>query len=348
MCLAVLLFGSCRIIQTPQVPGDGEPFDVVRIGDSYAVTLDGSGAPIGVWDLGYPVARREGDAERDRFPVRLIHLRNNDEADEIDSSERWRFFYRSLLGGFASFNVLKWYQTTDLFDVREVRSARTAMLHGWLLGTDSSKLTAAGFDAASQEQVMGLLGGPLAAVPTVDHLDGRLVTDLVDHGLSAVRPKTVPLGNGQVVALANGLPVAVYDNECEQALWLGEELPQDGPSDGWSLGLNTAGTVGIVGAGALVGFPIGTPFSIYSSIRALAPFRREDESFAARGRLLGYLIAEGSELPSELQPYRERWIHGLRHQLKAGNRYWPATPDGLTASGWDWLNKQAEAALQPN
>ena len=344
VCLAVLLLGSCRIIPKPQVPGDDEAFELVRLGSSYAVTIDASGEPIGVWDLGYPVARREGDAERDRFPVRLVHLRNPDEPGEIDSSERWRFGYRSFIAGFVSFNILKWYQTMDLFDVREVRKARTAMLHGWLLGSGTDAWTVAGLGEARRQQVMDQLGVGPTDSPTDCDLAEVFAEDLIEQELSAAETEILWLDSGQAVGLADGMPLVVYSSDCDHAVWLPLETPEEEVSDALSLGLNTVGTMALVGAGAAVGFPIGTPFSIYSSIYAIVPFRREDKDYATRGRLLGYLTAKGSALPEELESYRDRWIEELRRQLKEGNRYWPATPDEFHEGSWRWLDSQAQAA----
>lgn len=76
----------------------------------------------------------------------------------------------------------------------------------------------------------------------------------------------------------------------------------------------------------------------------LAPFRKEDPFFGARGRLLARLRTPGSPLPDGLEQYRERLIRDLENELREGNLYWPTSPEALVQQNWSWLLGQQRAS----
>lgn len=149
---AIACAGGCRI---QQVPADGQPYSLRYFGDRYAVVVDASAQPLGVWDLAYPNRSRH-DFERhpERFkeksyPTRIVNFVKPDEMDRILRRERWRYGVGGWFGGVLTFGVVKWFVNTDFFEVREVRTAERAMLRQYLLMFTSERndFPAAGLDA---------------------------------------------------------------------------------------------------------------------------------------------------------------------------------------------------------
>ena len=346
----LLLASSCRIVPEAQLPATQGPFEVRRLSPTYALSVDPTGRPLGIWDLGYPVVRREGDPERERFPVRLVNFVDPGESADRRGAERRRFGVRSFFAGLATLNVAKWYQTTDLFEVREVRSARTAMLYTWLGSTDVEELRGHGLTRESVESAREQLdlGGSgvredavaPSAVKGDESLEIRRAAERFPALADDASFRTVT-GEDWTLVLSGSEPVAFYDAATDIELWLPERDRDEPVSDGVSLGASTAGAVALIVGGIAIEVPIGIPFSVFTSIVPFAPFRKEDPDFGARGRLLALLSRADADLPVEIEPHRARLLEALRADLQRENPYWPATPNEHVGANWSWLVEQS-------
>ncbi len=153
-----LLLAACK--SEPQVPAGGGPYQVEVFGGGYALTKDPAGQPLEIWDLVYPTLEQDeyewGKMEVESAPVRLVNFREPGEMEEILDDEAWSFGVWGWFGGVVSFGVIKWYMTTELFDVREMRKFERAALTEYLerVGPDDPGLRAAGLDPASHARAL--------------------------------------------------------------------------------------------------------------------------------------------------------------------------------------------------
>lgn len=311
-----LLCSSCRVLLEPQPPvGDG-PFDVRRLSQTYALTVDESGRPFAVWDLGYPVVRREGDEEREHFPVRLVNFLDPSEREDRRRAEKRTFGFRSFFWGLVTLNVAKWHQTTDLFDVREVRAARRAMLGEWLRSTGPDDLEREGLVPDDVAEALEQLASP-----------PRDSADLV----------------GWTVLHIGERPVALLDVASGDRLPLDGEVRGEGVSDHLSLAANTTGTALLTGGSIALGLPVGIPVNVVTSVVPLAPFRKQSPYFEDRGRLLTRLALLDRALPPDLEPHRDALLRAVRDALLRDNAYWPVEPGVFDEAGWTWLLRESRA-----
>ncbi len=145
--LLLLLLTACAA--DPQVPGGGVPYEVRPFGDRYALAVDRSTSrPLEIWDLSYPILERDDPGETETHPVRLVNFQEPGEMQQILVDEKWRFGVRSWFAGIATFGILKWFMTGDLFDVREMRNLRRGMLRQHLLDGGGAGLDPGSYQSA--------------------------------------------------------------------------------------------------------------------------------------------------------------------------------------------------------
>lgn len=322
---------GCRVVQRPQSLASDGPVHAKRLSDHYALTTTEAGTPLALWDLGYPVTRRIGDEDRPPFPVRLVNFHDPREPAARLRAERWKFGVRSFFAGLVTLNVAKWYQTTDLFDVREIRAARQARLNTWIQLEDPSLFAQHGLTSEDLQEAQAQLG----------------FTERESHP-----PRLTPLGQPATSAMgAWGYRLLEPEGVHLEHTTTGDQLTvtptrDEVPSDPASLTASTIGATAIITGGFLVQWPIGLPFSIFTSIFPFAPFRSQDPRFAERGELLA-LMETDQGLPSELEPYREQLRRTLDDELSAANSYWPPDTATLLEANWTWLASRCSARGEP-